>query len=57
MKYVVEIGSSGMTYIPSFIKTGSGTQRLIWDTHTQYGDLTSLLIFFFQNKGTQCLGV
>jgi hypothetical protein len=24
MKYAVEMGSGGMTYIPSFIKTGSG---------------------------------
>jgi hypothetical protein len=24
MKYVVEVGSSAMTYIPNFIKIGSG---------------------------------
>jgi hypothetical protein len=29
MKYTVEIGSSATTYIPSFIKTGSGIQRLM----------------------------
>jgi hypothetical protein len=28
MKYESEIGSSGMMYIPSFIKTGSGIQKL-----------------------------
>jgi hypothetical protein len=37
MKYVVEMGSGAMIYIPSFIKIGSkGIQKLIkeWDTHT-----------------------
>jgi hypothetical protein len=35
MKYAVEIGSGAMTYIPSFIKIGSGIQKLIWeDTQT-----------------------
>jgi hypothetical protein len=29
MKYAVEMGSSVMIYIPSFIKTGSGIQKLI----------------------------
>jgi hypothetical protein len=29
MKYVVEIGSGAMIYIPSFIKIGSGIQKLI----------------------------
>jgi hypothetical protein len=29
MKYAVEIGSGVMTYIPNFIKTGSGIQKLI----------------------------
>jgi hypothetical protein len=28
MKYVVEMGSSAMMYIPSFIKIGSGIQKL-----------------------------
>jgi hypothetical protein len=31
MKYVVEIGSGYMIYIPSFIKTGSAIQKLIGD--------------------------
>jgi hypothetical protein len=34
MKYAVEIGSGGMTYIPSFINTGSGIQKLIVGIHT-----------------------
>jgi hypothetical protein len=29
MNYAVEMGSCAMTYIPSFIKTGSGIQKLI----------------------------
>jgi hypothetical protein len=29
MKYVVEMSSGSMTYIPSFINTGSGIQKLI----------------------------
>jgi hypothetical protein len=35
MKYVVEMGSGAMIYIPSFIKIGSGIQKLIrGDTET-----------------------
>jgi hypothetical protein len=34
MKYVVEIGSGAMIYIPSFIKTGSGIQMLRGNTQT-----------------------
>jgi hypothetical protein len=37
MKYVVEMGSGVMIYIPSFIKTGSGIRKLMEgdykDTH------------------------
>jgi hypothetical protein len=29
MKYAVEMGSGAMIYIPSFIKVGSGIQKLI----------------------------
>jgi hypothetical protein len=38
-----------MIYIPSFIKIGSGIQKLtVGDTQTygQHGDLISLLLFF-----------
>jgi hypothetical protein len=35
MKCAVEMGSGAMIYIPSFIKTGSGVQKLIrGDTQT-----------------------
>jgi hypothetical protein len=40
MKYVVEIDSGAMLYIPSFIKTVSGIQKLIRgdsQTYIQHG--------------------
>jgi hypothetical protein len=37
MKYAVEIGSGAMIHIPSFIKIGSGIQKLIrGDTQTAW---------------------
>jgi hypothetical protein len=33
MKYAVELGSVAMIYIPSFIKIGSGIQKLIAGIH------------------------
>jgi hypothetical protein len=33
MKYAVQMGSGAMIYIPSFIKTGLGIQRLIGGRH------------------------
>jgi hypothetical protein len=42
MKYTVEMNSGGMIYIPSFIKAGSSTQKLIeghTDTQTDGRDL------------------
>jgi hypothetical protein len=49
MKYAVEMGSGAVIYIQSFIKIGSGIQKLI-DGYTQHGDRISVLFFFFQNK-------
>jgi hypothetical protein len=35
MKYAVEMGSGAMIYVPSYIKIGSGIQKLNGaDTHT-----------------------
>jgi hypothetical protein len=57
--YTVEIGSGAEIYIPSFINTGSGIQKLMgWGNsqkHRQHGDLISLLVFlscfpYFQKK-------
>jgi hypothetical protein len=47
MKYAVEMGSGVMIYIPSFITTGSGIQKLLGGRiHRQHGDLISLLLLF-----------
>jgi hypothetical protein len=49
-KYAVEMGSGAMTYIPSFIKIGSGTQKLMGggdsQMHRQHDDFISPLLFF-----------
>jgi hypothetical protein len=53
MKYAVEMGSGAMIYIPSFIKIGSGIQKLTAgdsQTHRQYGDLINSLSLFFSSK-------
>jgi hypothetical protein len=34
MKYAVEMGSGAIIFIPNFIKTGSGIQKLIGGTQT-----------------------
>jgi hypothetical protein len=51
--HAVELSSGAVIYIPSFIKIGSGIQKLIvgghTDTHKQHGGRVSLLLFF-QNK-------
>jgi hypothetical protein len=51
MKYAVEMGSGAMIYIPSFMKIGSGIQKLMGGggdskRHRQHGDHISLLLFF-----------
>jgi hypothetical protein len=49
MKYAVQMGSGAMICVPSFIKIGSGIQKLIrgdTQTHRQHGDLISILLFF-----------
>jgi hypothetical protein len=35
MKNATEMGSGAMIYIPSFIKFGSGIQKLVWGIQTQ----------------------
>jgi hypothetical protein len=49
MKYVVEMGSGAMIYVPIFIKIGSGIQKLMGGIHRQHGNRISLFVFF-QNK-------
>jgi hypothetical protein len=50
MKYVTEIGSGSVIYIPSFIKSGSGIQNLIGEIYRQHEDSISLLLFFKRKK-------
>jgi hypothetical protein len=48
MKYVVEMNSGVMIYIPSFIKTGSGIEKLLRSgaqTHRHHGDRISIFNF------------
>jgi hypothetical protein len=52
MKCAFEMGSGAMTYIPSFMNSGSGIKKLMGEekyTDTQAGDRISLLLFL-QNK-------
>jgi hypothetical protein len=35
MKHAIEMGSGGMIYIPSLIKIGAGTEKLLGGTDTQ----------------------
>jgi hypothetical protein len=52
MKYAVQMGSGAMTYIPSFIKTGSGIQKFIEGIH-RYTDSMMIAydyIYLFLNK-------
>jgi hypothetical protein len=47
MKYASEIDSGAMILIPSFIKTGSGIQKLIErHTHRQHDDHINVFLFF-----------
>jgi hypothetical protein len=48
MKYAVEMGSGVMIYIPSFIRTGSGIQKLIGGhRHAQTGSWSHKSTFIF----------
>jgi hypothetical protein len=50
-KYVVEMGSGTMIYIPSFIKTGSGVQKITGGIHRHTDNMVSHNPdFIFQNK-------
>jgi hypothetical protein len=56
MKYAVEMSSGATTYIPSFVRTGSGIQKIVGgrggggvvhiQIYRKQGDLISLLLFF-----------
>jgi hypothetical protein len=56
IKYAAELGLRVMIYIPSFIQSGSGIQKLLGvdtytDTHIEQGGHISLLLFFFSKRG------
>jgi hypothetical protein len=56
MKYAVEMGSGAVIYIQSFIRIGSGIQKLMGrsgylQTHRQHDDLISLLLFLIRKVG------
>jgi hypothetical protein len=42
------MGSGAVIYVPSFIKIGSGVQKLIGGKHRQQGDLIRLLVFLIR---------
>jgi hypothetical protein len=44
MKYAVETGPVAMIYVQSYIKIGSGIQKLMEGIHRQHGDRISLLL-------------
>jgi branched-subunit amino acid transport protein len=42
MKYAVEMGSVAIVYIPSFIKSGSSIQKLMWGIHKHTDNIVIL---------------
>jgi hypothetical protein len=53
MKYAAEMGSGVIIYIPSFINTGSGIQKLMGkdsQRHRQNGDLINVFYFLKVRK-------
>jgi hypothetical protein len=49
--YTVEMSSGAMIHVPSFIKFGSGIQKLIWGyADRQQGNLTAYFYFFKVRK-------
>jgi hypothetical protein len=50
MKYIVEIGSRVMIYIPSLIRTGSGIQKLTVGIH-RHTDSMEIAKAYFRKVG------
>jgi hypothetical protein len=50
MKYGVETGSGALIHIPSFIKTGSGIQKLIRGTYRHKDSMEIAYAYFHFSK-------
>jgi hypothetical protein len=50
MRYAVEMGLVAMIYIPSFIKTGSGKQKLVGGIH-RHVDKTEIAYAYVRKGG------
>jgi hypothetical protein len=50
MKYTVEMGSGVMIYIPNFIETDSGIQKLTAEIRTRTNVIRMPASIFFENK-------
>jgi hypothetical protein len=46
MKYAIKMGSGAMIYIPSFIKIGSGIQKLMGGIHRDTNSVMISLAYF-----------
>jgi hypothetical protein len=55
MKDAIEMGSGDKMYIPSFIKIGSGVQKLMWGIRRQHGGRISVLQESSLNISYPCL--
>jgi hypothetical protein len=55
MKYAVEMGPATTIYIPSFMKTGSGIQKLMSGViHRQHRDrMTTFILFKIRKLGSE----
>jgi hypothetical protein len=50
MKFAAEMGSGAVLFVRSFMKIGSGIEKLIGGTYRQHGDSISLNLFFKYGK-------
>jgi hypothetical protein len=49
MKYAAEMGSGAMTYIPNFIKIGSGIEKLMEGDIHRHTDRKEIAYAYFRN--------
>jgi hypothetical protein len=53
MMYAVEMCSGAVIYLPSFIKIGSGIQKLTGDDTQTHRSNKPTCVYFFLNKGSR----